>query len=293
MVSALLLFSVAFLVIQTISLKHIKVANLRENILVNGVFSGIIGVCLVLYALFSPMTFSPSTVLLGALFGIVFLATVGCYYYAMQTGPLSYTTFFFSASMLIPALAGIFLFKEQPKISTIIGIVLFLIAFYFISVLSASKGGQINKKWIILCFTTFVFNGSLAVIAKLQQTILQGEEVISMMLISFCSAFVFAMIAYFILIQKSKDKIVIKTDIKTIKSSLLLLVGAAVGTGGGNIILTFLTSRLSGAYLFPLVQGGVMVMITLYSLLFLKEKMNKFGIIGICFGVMAIVVINL
>lgn len=239
------------------------------------------------------MQFSLATVLLGILFGVVFIATVSSYYYAMQTGPLSYTTFFFSASMLIPALAGIFFFKETPKVSTIIGITLFLIAFYFISVLSASKGHRVSKQWILLCFVTFVLNGSLAVISKTQQAILQGEEVISLMLVSFCAAFLFAMIVYLLLLAKAQNKAVFQSDMRSMKTSLLPLVGAAVGTGGGNIILTYLNTRLAGAYLYPLVQGGIMVIITLYSLLFLKEKLNRFGTMGICFGILAIVVINL
>ena len=291
MLIALLGAAAAFLVVQTLSLKKIRVDTLRANLLVNGAFSGVLALCLGGYALFARPSFSPVTLGLGCLFGALFIATVSVYYYAMQCGPLSYTVFFFSASMLIPAVAGILFFRERPAVSTLMGVLLFLGAFYLISVPGAPKEGRGGRKWLILALLTWALNGSLAVVSKTQQTLMGGEEVLSYMLVSFTAAALSAGGAYLVLLLRSGEGSA--GDLAGLRSSLIPLLGAAAGTGGGNIIITYLSSRMEGAYLFPLVQGSVMILVTLYSLVFLKERISKIGAAGILLGLAGIVVINL
>ena len=57
--------------------------------------------------------------------------------------------------------------------------------------------------------------------------------------------------------------------------------------------MAYLSSRTNSAYLFPVVLGSVVVATALYSAIFLKEKIGRFGVVGILIGVMAIAVIDL
>lgn len=120
-----------------------------------------------------PAHFSGPTVLYGILFGVLFVATLEFYYFAMQSGPLSYTGFFFSASMLIPSVAGLLFWKEPLTWKVGLGILLFLAAFYCITVLGGAKGGKFNKRWLILCFFTWAGNGSLSLVMNFQQRALK------------------------------------------------------------------------------------------------------------------------
>ncbi|NMA83423.1 MAG: EamA family transporter [Epulopiscium sp.] len=292
----LIISAILFFVMQTLALKKIKVNTLRENILTTGIFTGMIAIAFGLWGLYQPMQISKETIYFGTIFGILFIATIATYYYAMQTGPLSYTTFFYSTSMLIPSLAGILVWKEELSGTIILGMVLFLAAFYFISVHGSEKGTEEsnkNKKWMILCFSSWLLNGSLSVVVKTQQTILKGTESTEMMMASFAAACIVSLIAYLFLLFINKEQKAMKQEIRNMTSSTIPLLAVALGSGAGNVIVTYLSSRVPSAYLFPFTLGGMMVGVTLYSVIFLKEKINKFGIIGILLGIIAMVAINI
>ena len=74
---------------------------------------------------------------------------------------------------------------------------------------------------------------------------------------------------------------------------LVSLVLAAAGNGGGNAMVSYLASRVDSAYLYPIVLGGLLILVSVYSVCFLKEKMNRAGFAGLALGIAAIAVMNL
>lgn len=294
MTTLLLLLAIFFFSIQPIAMKKIKDASLRVNILQTGLFSFVVAICFWIWAAAAKFSFSPATIAYGALFGAGLIATIACYYYAMHSGPLSYTSFFYSASMIIPALAGVLFWKDEFRWTAGVGIALFLVAFYFISVPGSSgKSGKANRKWLLLCAATWFLNGSLSVLVKAQQVATGGTEASSLTTLAFSFAFVFALATYFILAASSGETAKTGAEIGSMKVYALPLLALAVGNGGGNFTLTYLASFISSAYLFPIVNGATMVAVTVYSVTVLKEKINKFGIIGIALGAAALLVLNI
>lgn len=290
----LIAVTVLFFVTQSAALKKIKIISLRQNLLSTAISSGMIAAALAVWAVAVRPAFSAETLLYGAIFGAVFVVTLAAYYFAMQSGPLSYTSFFFSASMLIPSVAGLLFWKEPFRWNVGIGIVLFLAAFYFITVLGGSKGGKVSRRWLVLCALTWACNGSLSIFMNLQQRSLKRAnlpaEPSQMMLVSFGVAFALALAVCLFLGRKGEG---LRADLPVMRRSLLPIVLVAAGTGGGNVLTSYLTGVVPSSYLFPVVQGSTMVLITLYSMLVLKEKINAAGKIGILIGACAIVFINL
>ena len=299
MVYALLVACIAFMAMQTFSLRYLKAENIRQNLLANGLFSALIAIAFVVFVGVKGMTISAPTVWFGAMFGFGFIATVSVYYYAMQSGPLSYTTFFFSASMIVPVIIGLFVWDESLKMTQGIGMAMFMAAFDCISVLGGEKGGKVNVRWIILCFATWLLNGLIGVVSKQHQINMAGTEYVQMMMMSFVFAAVFALIAavFFAVLDSKKEKktvgAVVKTDMSLMWHGKVPLLGAALGSGMANVIMTYLSSRLPGGYLYPITLGSVVVLVSLFSILVLKEKPSKPGLIGILIGLVAIVVTNL
>ena len=299
MVYALLVACIAFMAMQTFSLRYLKAENIRQNLLANGLFSALIAIAFVFFVAVKGMAVSVTTILFGSLFGFGFIATVSVYYYAMQSGPLSYTTFFFSASMIVPVIIGLFAWNESLKLTQGVGIAMFMAAFYCISVLGGEKGGKVNMRWIILCFATWLLNGLIGVVVKQQQITMQGTEYVQMMMMSFVSATVFALVAaviFFVMDAKKEKKAVgalVKADMSLMWEGKISLLGAALGSGMANVIITYLASRLPSGYLYPITLGSVVVLVSLFSILVLKEKPSKPGLIGILIGLVAIVVTNL
>lgn len=299
MIYTLIPVCIVFLAMQTISLRYLKAQNMRQNLLANGVFSMLIAIAFVVFAMVKGLTISTPTIWFGALFGFMFIATVSVYYYAMQCGPLSYTTFFFSASMVVPVVIGLFIWGESLKLTQGIGILMFMAAFYFISVLGGEKGGKVNVRWILLCFGTWLLNGLLGCVSKQHQINMNGGEYVQMMMLSFVFAAVFALLAAVILMvidsKKGKTSFAAfaKGDMALMWNGRWPLIGAALGSGAANVIMTYLSSRLPGGYLYPINLGSVVVLVSLFSILILKEKPSKPGLVGILIGLVAIVVTNL
>ena len=78
-----------------------------------------------------------------------------------------------------------------------------------------------------------------------------------------------------------------------LRQNALAAVLLAGGSVGGNLLLTWLAGRVDASYLFPLVQGSIIVGVTLCSVLLFREKLSARGRLGILLGVAAIAVINL
>ena len=92
-------------------------------------------------------TVSPATLRHGIAFGVLFALTILFYNLAIASGPLSYTTFYFSASMLVPAFAGVLLFGEALTFTLAAAVALFLAAFWCLNV--APGGAQKPAKTLL------------------------------------------------------------------------------------------------------------------------------------------------
>ena len=221
MTAVFLLCTIILFVLQTLSMKLQHAEHLPQKLLVNCAFSLLAAAAMGAGRLAVPnmFTVSPATLRHGIAFGVLFALTILFYNLAIASGPLSYTTFYFSASMLVPAFAGVLLFGEALTFTLAAAVALFLAAFWCLNV--APGGAQKPEpRWL----------------------------------------------------------------------AAVLLAGGSVG---GNLLLTWLAGRVDASYLFPLVQGSIIVGVTLCSVLLFREKLSARGRLGILLGVAAIAVINL
>ena len=76
MIIVLIICAILFFIMQTIALKKIRITTLRENILTTGIFTGMIAIGFGLWGIYQPMQMSSSTVILGVVFGVLFIATI-------------------------------------------------------------------------------------------------------------------------------------------------------------------------------------------------------------------------
>lgn len=276
--------------IQSIALKKVHTNGLRQTLLTTGIMSAFIALGFGAYILIAQTAISGFTVFMGLLFSVSFVSTIVLYHFAMQTGPLSYTTFFFSASMIIPSILGIILWDEPFTWQVCVGLLLFLFAFYLISKPNVKENKKISGKWILLCFLSWLGNGCCSLIVKIHQMQMLGQESNEMLTVAYPCAAILCFCVYLILrfAKKSND-----SDKPLIRLSTLWLVLAAAGNGLGNMLVAMLAAKVSAAYLYPIVLGGMLIIVTLYSVSVLKEKISKAGTCGILIGIAAIVLMNL
>ena len=197
MTAVFLLCTIILFVLQTLSMKLQHAEHLPQKLLVNCAFSLLAAAAMGAGRLAVPdmFTVSPATLRHGIAFGVLFALTILFYNLAIASGPLSYTTFYFSASMLVPAFAGVLLFGEALTFTLAAAVALFLAAFWCLNV--APGGAQKPEpRWLTLCALTFLCNGLCAVVQKSQQNATGGAEAAGLMLVGFCTAAACYALAY-------------------------------------------------------------------------------------------------
>lgn len=284
--------AIALFVLQSVSLKLMRTNRLCDKLLTTGAFALLAGVCMMLAGLIAPSLRAVSlpTLLWGLAFGVLFALAILFYNLAIDAGPFSYTAFYFSASMLVPTLAGVFFFHEKAGPSLVGAIALFLAAFFFLNVGPGHTKARPSKKWVLYCVLTFFTNGALAVVQRCHQTALRSSESGGLMLVGFLTASLFCLIGYFPARGRSREEPTPAALLRKNRVSICLL---AAGSLGGNLLLTHLAGIMPSSYLYPLAQGGVIVGVALVSALAFRERLSWRGKAGLALGVCAIVLINL
>ncbi|WP_160496192.1 hypothetical protein [Paenibacillus dendrobii] len=241
----------------------------------------------------------PVTVGAGLCYGIDFALTMIVYARALATGPLTYSAFCFSASMLIPVAASHWLWNERISHVQVIGITMFLISFYCILVLDGKRKTELTRPdrvWYLYALAAFVCNGLLSVFAKYHQTEV-GEESAAFLGIGFLSGAAVTMIGVLILstIGFRRERLNSYTlrglvyRLRTVldKENLLIIAGIASATGFGNGLVVWMTSRYAGANLFPAINGSVIIGLLMASRFLYGERLSSAGWIGAFIGVAA------
>ncbi len=290
--TVLIFTTILLFVFQTLSMKLQRAEYLAQKLFINGLFSLTGALALGVGSLIYPelFTISTPTFWYGLSFGSLFALTILFYNLAISTGPLSYTTFYFSASMLIPTFAGILLFHEAFGSNLAVAVALFLFAFYLLNV-----GPGVEKKtqsgWPVFCVLTFLCNGASAVVQKAQQTATGNSEAFGLMLVSFFWAAILYAAAYLATRRHMPQNAAVGWSLARNNWVAILLLAA--GSVGGNVLLTLLAGQVPASYLFPLVQGSIVVGVAICSALLFKETLPVRGKFGLALGVCAIVIINL
>ncbi len=233
---------------------------------------------------------SAFTVILGLVFGAVTALQGIANIAALQLGPMSYTSVIISFSTLISALSGVMFFDESLGWAQIVGIVLMLASF----VLAAKSDGdekRANLKWLALCLITFAATGGIGVMQKVHQSSEHRNELNAFLIIAFVSSAILCAIFAALLKQRETRS----TDVKSNENGkwLWILLGIMVASGAcvavNNKFNLYLSGVMDSAVLFPIVNGGGLVLTTLAAVLLFREKLSKKQWVGIVFGIASVV----
>lgn len=229
---------------------------------------------------------SAQVLVFGAAFGILTVLFQACYVKAMSSGNVSLIVFIVNSSMIIPLFVSKIFYGEQFGILRIIGIVVIFIALAFSVELKKEKSNQ--SKWLLLTIAAFFLNGGLAVCQQIFGKSLWKAESASFVAWSYFTATLVSFGVYLILLLKGE-----KTTFKINRTSL----GYGIGTGIALGVFQFMNTRaiavIDAGFLFPVYNGGTLVLTTVTSVFLLKDKLNFKQIVSIVLGITGIVLMNM
>lgn len=209
---------------------------------------------------------------------------------SVTCGDVSLTGLFSNLGLLIPTFYGIFFLHNSVSLFFWIGLVALCISLVLINVKfgkGKSERKPITAKWLIFALLGAAANGFSAMFQTMQQTEHNGNFGTEMMVVAFIFAMIFLGISA-IIMEKGKIKPLHKTTAPSCLISGVLLalnvffVSVVIG---GNLLAP-------GIY-FPVVSGGGLLLTFVFGRFLFKEKYESSQYVGLFFGLIAVVLLNL
>lgn len=228
---------------------------------------------------------SLTTVLFGFAFGILTVLFQLCYIQAMSAGNVSFTVLTVNSSMILPILFSAIFFDETFEQLRVFGI----LTIAFSLVLSAEKSfKKAKRKWFCLSACAFLFNGCLSICQQIFGKSAYKDEAAAFVAYSYVFAAIISFMLYFTLKLKKKRK-----AFKPSRSTVIYGMSAGIVLGIFQLVNTRAISTIDAGLLFPVYNGGTLIMSALTGVLLFKDTLKPKQILSVIVGIFGIVLINL
>ena len=233
--------------------------------------------------------YSAELLLPSAAFAISYATSTVFSVLAIFHGPLAKTSLILSCSLLIPSFYGIIVLHDPVSPTLLPGIAVLVAALVCVNHRKKIDGEdkKITLKWLLFVALSFIGNGMCSTVQKAKQQVYGNEGNNMFMIAALAMVVVMLVCAAFCF---KNQRAVIKTTVKR-GWWLALLCGAANGLT--NYVVIYLNPRIPASVLFPVVSGGGLVLIFLWSVLVKREKFTPIQYAGYALGVVSIVLLNL
>lgn len=227
-------------------------------------------------------SFSIETLFFGCGLGLLFVVSFFIYAKAISLAGTGLATTSSRLSVIIPIVFSIIIFNEEPKFNHLIGFIFTFITFifFYFSVKGNHSDGDGVMKYLVL-IAVFIGIGINDFAMKVFKSWRPPEEEPFFVLFIFGSAFIYS--TAYILIRK------IKVESYTFIWGLVLGVPNVFST----IFLLAALSVLPAILVYPIMNVGIILLTTLLAFIIWKERLNRWGILALTSGVLAILFLSL
>jgi len=209
---------------------------------------------------------------------------------AAQSGP--YPIYMISAlfgAILLPTAIGTAVFGDKLTLTVVAGAVVMLIS---IALLAGRKeSGRLKGVFIRSCVALIISNGAYGTAFVLQSryvtTELANEDA---EFVTF--AFGLSAVASLVILFLTMKKDAVGSLRLNLPASIFTLASSGASCAAQRLYLAVL-ALLPTVIVMPVHNGGVLVIISLFSLLFFKEKLSRLQWIGVALAAVSIVLMNL
>lgn len=227
------------------------------------------------------------TVILSVISGITLSSSTFFSLYAMKTGMVSLVSLFGTAGMIIPCLAGVFLFNTPIGPMQWVGFGLFLVASYLMIMGSKATVKGFSVKTLMMLIAVMLSEGITMLSQQMFTQYVPDGNVSVFSFLSFGILGVAILTALTVL--KGKDKV----DMKPLPKQLLLYgVILAVAVLIINQLATLATAIVPPVILFTFINGGSTVIAAIVAAVVYKEKLTLRSVLGITLGILSFVIIK-
>lgn len=234
--------------------------------------------------------FSLPAVGISALGAVSLAVSLFCSIEALKSGVMVLAAMAGSAGLLLPCIAGIFMFNEPMKPMQFIGIALLIFSGWLLIGYSKEQTGSFTPRTLLLLIGSMLSNGSVMIAQKMFSKYLPDTSVsiFSFLTFGLIGIGMFIGLVPSLLSQSGRAKIAAVPKpvflYGTISSIILLAINQLATLAGRNV---------PSAIMFPINDGGATIITAITAAIFFKEKLTVRSVCGLILGIGSLIVINL
>lgn len=234
--------------------------------------------------------FSLPAVGISALGAVSLAVSLFCSIEALKSGVMVLAAMAGSAGLLLPCIAGIFMFNEPMKPLQFIGIALLIFSGWLLIGYSKEQTGSFTPRTLLLLIGSMLSNGSVMLAQKMFSKYLPDTSVsiFSFLTFGLIGIGMFIGLVPSLLSQSGRAKIAAVPKpvflYGTISSIILLAINQLATLAGRNV---------PSAIMFPINDGGATIITAITAAIFFKEKLTVRSVCGLILGIGSLIVINL
>lgn len=234
--------------------------------------------------------FSLPAVGISALGAVSLAVSLFCSIEALKSGVMVLASMAGSAGLLLPCIAGIFMFNEPMKPMQFIGIALLIFSGWLLIGYSKEQTGSFTPRTLLLLIGSMLSNGSVMLAQKMFSKYLPDTSVsiFSFLTFGLIGIGMFIGLVPSLLSQSGRAKIAAVPKpvflYGTISSIILLAINQLATLAGRNV---------PSAIMFPINDGGATIITAITAAIFFKEKLTVRSVCGLILGIGSLIVINL
>jgi len=227
------------------------------------------------------------------LYGLNFVLAINMLMYTFKLGSIGKTTLIVNLSMLLPMILGLAFWGEKLNTFKMIGIPCVLVCLVLsVSFKNSENAGASAGKWVAFAFITFLLDGSLSILQKLFLRACPDASLNAFVSTSVLSGLCVSVIASLVFAVKDKRLSIPSSNGILIFLLLALVVGAS--TAFATVYnMRALAELKEGVKVFPVRQGGLILMITVYGIFRYKEKFDLKTLFMLISGIAGIILLNM
>lgn len=231
--------------------------------------------------------FDPGVLWYSLAYGVFYTMALMGLFKALEVGSLSLTALVKQLSLIGVAFWGLFFWEIPFTKNVLTGLIIIVIALYLCFKPDKNMGkATVSLKWLLFAGMLLVGNAGCSIVQKYQQMHFDGKFGSMLMFFGTCFSAISCMILYF----KSNNCKLSEISKKTL---LFPVIGGTSSTMLNLFIILLISTPMSESIIFPGIAVGGLILTTLFSVIFQKEKLYIHQWIGISIGAMALVFLNM
>lgn len=233
----------------------------------------------------------PLTLLFALLMAVSLAVNTFSGLWALKSGTMVLSSLFGTAGLFVPCIAGVFLFDERISLMQVVGLVIFIVAAYQLIGCSREIYKKFSAKTLVLLLVSMLSNGAVMLAQKMFSFYVEGGNAGAFNFYGFFLSAVLSLAGFLLFRGRAVHQ---AKAVETHIPAKIVLFG--LGLSAAVFVIsqasTVAAATIPSVVLFPVSDGGGMIICALVSAFVYGEKLTKKSVIGLILGFLSLIIIN-